>query len=437
MHLNRSRSKSLAVSLMMSTVSLFATSDAQATTPTFYVGVTNGVDAVGYGTSATKPFKTIAYAMGQIETIEGTAAAILDVEGGTYNLTTPISLTNANDANKTIQQLGAQVPILDGTNSGGTEAVGAIYTNAASGITIHGLTIQNFSQYGIHSQYGSNFLIESNKFNNIGVSGSVGNAVYLIAATNSTVTKNTINNTTSFGINIQSNTGQVSSGIVISYNTVSNACSGFTDCGSIYINDRSHTSNNPQNAAMGNVIEWNVISNTNNADAFGVYLDDEASYVKVLNNNIYGTNQAAFEIHGGNNNTFEHNIFDLTMMNKQLALYQDEIDPSPNGGTFPNLGMAGNLVTDNVIYSSTVPPAPPNNYLWSVLDSNNLPIKLPTVKTNLYYDPNGTLAATSDPQIDDSNPTVADPLFVNAAANNYMFQSGSPAVTTFGFKATQ
>ena len=57
----------------------------------------------------------------------------------------------------------------------------------------------------------------------------------------------------------------------------------------------------------------------------------------------------------------------------------------------------------------------------------------PMISNNLYYDTVGTLPYSASPA--DTNPTVGNPGFVNAAQNNYNFTSGPPAITGGSFTA--
>ena len=74
----------------------------------------------------------------------GTVAATACLENGTFARSGTLSLTSANDANKTWINYPGHVPVLDG---GGSVAEGILVLE--SGVTINGLTVQNFPTTGI------------------------------------------------------------------------------------------------------------------------------------------------------------------------------------------------------------------------------------------------------------------------------------------------
>jgi hypothetical protein len=166
----------------------------------------------------------------------------------------------------------------------------------------------------------------------------------------------------------------------------------------------------------------------------GIYLDNNTSFVTLVNNIIYGTNQFCWIIHGGDHDLFKNNICDTTNFaaigaNPTVAfLYQDV---SGNSGT--NFGMNYNNIMDNIIYSgNNSQPVP----VWQT--SSAYVTAPPIVSKNIYYAASGTaftnpnMLAGSTFTVTDTAPFFGSPQFTNAAAHDYSF-TGTYANDNIGF----
>jgi len=190
------------------------------------------------------------------------------------------------------------------------------------------------------------------------------------------------------------------SNLLIASNAIYNVCTNVSDCGAIYTNDYAH-------ASSGIAITNNVVGGFGGSslNSKGIYLDDMASNTTVTNNIIYGAGTYGLQIHGGNNDTIQNNVFDISTDTK-LGLYQSET------GT-----MASNVFTCNVIYSSA--SAKPVS-LWDYLGSGILP----SDSKNIYWASAGALPNIG--AIVDSQPLVANPNFVSPSTGNYTTNLANP-----------
>lgn len=383
----------------------------------FYVSTT-GSDA-NNGTSYSTPFLTLEAAQAAMQ---ATGGGTTYLEGGTYALTKPISLANS-DTHETWTAYPGQVPVLDGGNATSYAFFVDVF-NAY--ITISDLRIQNFTNSGISALYTSYLTISFNTIYNITSpdwrSGVAGASVLFENVQSSTISENDIDKNTYAGIAVEAGgTGDSISGNVIGSNYVKNVCNLVNDCGSIYVLDATQQSTDVK-------IERNSINGfgTTTSGGKGIYMDNGASNVTVVNNNIYGTGDYCFENHGGFSNVVRLNICDMTSM-ARLGLYQ-------NYANAPNGGMAGNIFEDNIVYDTTTPPAT----VWDYINENGASFALPADETNLYWDTDGTLPNTPTQQepIYDTNPDIANPLFVAAPNHNYKLHSNSPALS-MGFTTNQ
>jgi hypothetical protein len=166
----------------------------------------------------------------------------------------------------------------------------------------------------------------------------------------------------------------------------------------------------------------NIVSNFGSNSTKGIYQDDESSWQTVQNNIVVGPGTYGVMIHGGNNDVVKNNVFDVSNI-QSIGFYQDDYD---DGSGSTNYGMAGNVFSNNVIYSSGNVPA------WTYLVSAGMTITPPTDTDNMYYSGSGVYNENGTPPIVDTQPVVANPLFVNPGTGNYALQTGSP-VSQVGF----
>lgn len=376
-----------------------APADARPTVgPAYYVSPT-GSDS-NAGTSALEPFQTLEQARAAMRASTTKTVYLL---GGVYARTATLELSGA-DAGESWLAFPGQTPILDG----GSSTVTAIVVQADQ-VTIRWLTVRNFVERGIWlGGWGTATapVVDSNTILNT-LSDDWNQAAIFIGGNvaQAQITHNLIDGGGYGGIQAIGDVNLDITGLTIASNAVYNTCLSVADCGAIYADDRSHS-------YTGIAIENNIVGNYGSVatGGRGIYLDDNLSNATVRKNIVYGTGQWALQIHGGDHNVFTNNIFDISGATR-LGLYQD-------AGT-PNYGMVANSFSCNIVYSSAAPPS----QLWD--DFAALPVTLPTVSGNLYWGAGGALPNTGS--IVDSDPTVADPKFIDPTAASYGFAAGNPA----------
>jgi parallel beta-helix repeat protein len=156
----------------------------------------------------------------------------------------------------------------------------------------------------------------------------------------------------------------------------------------------------------------------------GIYLDDEQSNVTITGNILQG-GWAQIQIHGGDHNTVQNNIFDLSPVSgsyPQMMFYQQD--------TTPDYGMGGNVFTQNIVYTSG---SANGIVLWNNQKTGN--DANPAVSNNVYYAAGGGTWANPSGGVTDTKPTTTvNPQFASASAGNYTMQSPSPAYAAVGFQ---
>ena len=452
-------------------------------TPTgsaYYVSATGSNRGNG---TATSPFATLQYAVKQME---ATNVHTLYVENGTYSVASTIALTAADNADTILAAPGA-TPVLNAvggtstivslTGAQGVSISGLTFTNAsadpqgaaltlngANGNTITGNTFTNNSEAvllegassntvasntmlnsatsAVELKDGSNLdTLTNNVINGVGGTNVSGAAFYGHGIANDTFSNNLIQNTAGAGIAIEDfgfgNT--LNSGITITENKLINTSTSTTstDDGAIYILGRS-------DADLHSTISANFISgvgNVNpNAHVEGIYLDDNTSGVAVTGNIVRGVQSDDVELHGGYNDTFTNNIFDLGSSTRTVALIQQ---PESDHPATVQAGLTDDSFSNNIIVSQQANPY----YVYVYFDPEAVNVP---VSNNLYYDaaipagglpdnygvyfypntPAGGLPMV--PPISDSTPSVGNPKFSSPATGDYSIQAGS-AASLIGF----
>ncbi len=357
----------------------------------FYISP-NGKDS-NSGTSPSDPFRSFERAQSAMQH-SSADKKIAYVMGGVYQLSAGLRLTPKDEGESWLGYPG-QTPILDGGN-----AVEKAISINGKNITIRWLTIQNFTHMGIFSQSSQNILIDSEAIKNIKGNGwNQGGIVTFNNFENGIISHNRIENSGYAGIMCATSASDDISNLKIDSNVVYNTCFRVNDCGGIYADDRGHRSKNI-------TISNNIIGNYGNKStpwAKAIYLDDHLSNTIVKNNIVFGSGgNWAIQFHGGNHNTVENNIFDISGAGT-LGIYQDD------GRNVINHGMTGNVFACNIVYSSAVPPS----VLWRFSKT----VELPDVNDNLYWDTQGAMPNSGD--IVDRHPIFLDPQFVNPGQGNY------------------
>jgi Ca-dependent carbohydrate-binding module xylan-binding/Right handed beta helix region len=378
--------------------------------PGFYVSPTGSDSNPG---TLDAPFATLARAQ---QAMEGSSIKTTYVEGGTYNLTSTITLSAA-DSGETWQYYptdGVDSAVLDG----GTSVASAFYLSGATNVTINGLTMQNFTEHTVDVDVGSNGAVIEN--NNIGfmtvappvedASASVG--IYVIDATNVTVANNYLHDLACGGIGVLAYYGgQSVNGDVISGNVIVRADLQSSDAGGIGV-DMDATGNSGGHVTITN----NYISDlgaSGETDLRDIYLDDNSSNVTVTGNVLgaFATGVAttgAFDnailIHNGSNDTISGNIIDIgSGYVNTVAWYFDgnSLTGNMSGDTF-----TGNIVVSNFAGGENFPSGVA---YWEAVGQGGSASWF-TISNNVYWNyASGGQVFSDGNLVNDANPIITNP----------------------------
>ena len=362
------------------------------------------------------------------------------LRAGAYSVTSNLSFSTADNGEAWIGYPG-ETAVVDG---GGT---GVFSLTNPNHFTLQGLTFQNMGANGAQHQLRGLFHHSVEHLQRLrsvlpqwqtslptrsstatpsdgqspgNPAGNNGNGYAAInlfgTSSNNRVTRNLIKNTQGGGISFGN--GPTQSGCsnnVIDRNLLQNVDNNVFDYGAIYIYDASHT-------GVGNQITNNVVDGYGGPNGVanqvkGIYLDDETSNVLVSGNVVRNGGAWALMIHGGDHNTFTNNIWDLSFPGSLLGFYQ--------GSPIHDYGMAANVFTKNLIYSSSAYPS--SLYLIYLYQGDALVAS----SNNLYYSAAG--AGMPNTGMLESNPVLANPLFTSPSTADYSMPQSSPAFTLVGF----
>lgn len=413
----------------------------------------------------------------------------LYLEGGTYSVASAVTLTAADNDDRILAAPGA-TPILNATNGNTT----ILSLAGAQNVTVSGLTLENasyssqgaalllsgsggdtisgnvftgnseaalFAAGSSNDVFTDNQLTNSatsaveikdgsnsdsftdNTINGVTATNVSGAAFYGHGISNDVFANNLIENTAGAGIAIE-DFGQgftVNSGNTITENELINTSTSgqSTDDGAIYLLGRSDNN-------LHTTVSMNFISNVGNVNlnghVEGIYLDDNASGVTVTNNIVQGVQSDDVELHGGYDDTFTNNIFNLGTATRTAALIQQ---PEPNFPATVQAALTNDQFSGNIVTSQQANPL--YVYVYFDPESLNLPIF-----NNLYWDPQIPAGGLQDtygvyfypntpagglptvPPVKDSSAVVGNPNFVTTAYGSYGLGAGS-AASQIGFTA--
>jgi parallel beta-helix repeat protein len=171
----------------------------------------------------------------------------------------------------------------------------------------------------------------------------------------------------------------------------------------------------------GTVVRNNLIHDVSSFTygGWGLYTDEGSTGIVLENNIVYRCKSAGFHQHYGKENVIRNNIFARNTEN-QLMRSREE-------------GHTSFFFTNNIVLFDS------GNLLGSTWKNDRF-----VLDRNLYWDTrtgtNVAKARFGDASLDqwqarghDTNSIIADPLFVNAAKQDFRLQRGSPALK-MGFK---
>jgi len=385
------------------------------------------------------PFATLGHAQ---QAMADSAIKTTYLEAGTYNMARGLVLTAADNGEtwRYYAPDGVDSAVLDG---GGSVRGGVISVQGGSNITIDGLKVQHFNDYGItvtggpHAEFGgpsaaaSGNTIENCEVSNTGgrAAWNTGGIEFFDSTPNSTISHNYVHDMPYNGLSMTTwfSADDPIGGSVIKGNVVIDTVH-VTDGGAIAVAMHGGYQAPPHGVQILN----NYVSGYGGPGVGGVtaiYLDDNANNVLVSGNVIgpaapgAGTNATengaprndveAFEIHNGHDNTITGNIVDLgSSGTEQVALYFRD-----NGAI---AGMAGNALTNNIIIGNYHGNATTQSgYAYS----QNGAASDYTIQNNAYYNYGGGRILTTGRLASDRNPVLENPQLSGAA---YAIAPGSP-----------
>ncbi|MFC0406629.1 right-handed parallel beta-helix repeat-containing protein [Roseomonas elaeocarpi] len=410
---------------------------ASASAPNAFFVSTTGSDAADG--SAAHPFASLARA---VAAMEGSAIHTTYVQGGTYNLSSTLTLGQA-DSGMTIKAVEGQTAVLNGN---GHDSL--ISVNGASGVTLSGLTfshggdggavalnntsgvsvlgnhftdngrglemvnadasvisgnqIENSARDGIEVKDGSDHnLFDSNVINGVSSTGTTGGGMFMHGVNYNTISHNLVENIGGLGIGIENWDNQtINVGNVITDNVVRNTNTNTPyDSGAIYVLGRSGV--DTQTVISNNLVEKTGAGG--DAHTVAIYLDDYTSGVTVTDNVLRDVGTHGIEIHGGHNVAVTNNVFDLGNDANSAIFFHDI-----QSGDLHDIAVSGNVITSSKA----------SQQAYDVYATGNM-----GVSHNEYWNTAGGQINTGP----DSSAVVADPHFQDAANGNYALASGSAA----------
>ncbi|NQT51754.1 right-handed parallel beta-helix repeat-containing protein, partial [bacterium] len=254
--------------------------------------------------------------------------------------------------------------------------------------------------------------------------------VYVTTGGGNRIAHNTITDVPRYGVSLKSfGAGRASHGNVIEFNRLVRTNLETNDTGAIETlgRDREDT---------GNIIRGNLIldavgfKTTETGEmltpfyTWGIYLDDYSSGTTITGNIVARTYRGGMHVHLGRNNVFEHNIF----------VDGEQQQAECNGHDF----MANNVFRHNIVvfrqgsiirvnrWHDKVFAACDHNLYWRTAE--------PLAPDTGGLMPKGSISQWQAAGYD-THSVIADPLFVDAAKDDYRLKPDSPALK-LGFQQT-
>ncbi len=397
----------------------------------FYVSPTGNDANDG---SLASPFLTLPKAQAAMQASSG-AKLTTYVRAGTYKPASIASCGCALDlANKDNGETWSYYPpdgvdsaIIDGQSTADGNGVGTLISVAGStNVTINGLTLRNFDSAGVSGVNSTKITTKNSVIYNGFQTANYGAQGVTCGqtCTSWSVLNNVMHDITGGGANIVSATSGDVSNLIYSGNFVYNTCTSPDDggdCGALYTQDNTAKSTNI--TITGNFVrDGNPWRGMNAGSA--IYLDDCLSNATVSGNVMTGTNGANTSfIHGGKNDVYIGNIYDLGTYGQHISVWQTSANTNCNV-------MAGNKYSGNIIIGK--------GGIAGYSDLSYPHTVTPTVSGNLYYDYSGG-TITNGPE---ANAIKADPKLsacFQLASDSVAYQtplSFSPLLKDWGPPAT-
>jgi hypothetical protein len=365
------------------------------------------------------------------------------VRAGTYS-DTSLTLTTADNGETWSYYPGDgyDTAILDGGATSGDTGENPVTILGGSNITLNGLTIRNFPQWGVgihggNSAPSSGYPYSVATADSISITNNIIQNGYTTAedgwsgggiwakgqVTNLTVANNVVANQYGSGIRVGSNGDLESpndniSGLVVKNNVLLMTDRYPGDNGSIYVEDQNFVSTNmliTSNFIRDYQSDPSIRNSNPITRDVAIYLDRGASNVTVTANIIANTAYAivgsaevtstqAFFIGSGHNDTVSGNIIDLGddgyIMNLGYIFYY-ATDPAMTGNAITGNIFMGNWSGTQESYAFGVGPV---GYASSGQSAPAAPI----CANNMYYNYGGGSMSTNGNEFNDASPVVGD-----------------------------
>lgn len=201
-----------------------------------------------------------------------------------------------------------------------------------------------------------------------------------------------------------------------------------SDMGGIYM-----LGNQPNTVVSGNVIH-NVSADPEEGGygGWGIYLDEGSSYMLVEKNLVYACGSDAYHLHYGSYNTVRNNIFALSG-ESQVRVVTAPDRCTPDDGGKKTVDLYNNIIlTDKKVralsyLSSTDALEEKNNIYWDLTNGKELYV-------SKSFDASDSMSLGTAIRKDYvHSPTVADPMFRDAANFDFELSPDSPAIAA-GFE---
>jgi hypothetical protein len=412
--------------------------------PGFFVSSTGNDNNLG---TLASPWATIFHAQ---QVMRGnncgtvpTGICLTYVRSGTYNLTSAISATSA-DNGETLQFYppdGVNTAILDGGNT----IDGIFQLNGVTNFTINGLKIQNPVALAVFCGNACNGLTLKNSDISLNHSGNSalgfgGFAPILgLFGRNMLISHNAVHDAAGTGIGVYAfASGDSIDGTVIDGNAVYRIGQSVNDDGAIYCDMHANNLNGGHITISNNYV---VDYGASGVQSEGIYLDDDCSNATVTGNiigppnvnmNTFGNFRADILINGGCCNTFQNNLVDLgaTAADAGNWIYGMS-NNSGSGGSIPFTWTSSNIFQNNIVISGYS-----SNSLTTrdgvVYDqAGGTPTQFVSIQKNAYHNYGGGIEATNGTLVSDISPQHYTPtqLGLLSCPNGVYAVSGGSTVT--------
>lgn len=356
-----------------------------------------------------------------VSNLRNPAASVIFLRSGVHHLSRPVMITEASGA-LTIRACPGETPVIEAPangpaillkNSRLASVVGLVFAGPSAlpivldgaedclierNTFLHGDTaitldhaqrnqiarnvIRGVASTGIELKDGSNDnVVADNIVDGANAQETFGGGIFLHGTRDNRITHNTIQQTAGFGIAVSNwDDATINLGNIIEYNLLRRTVLNSTDSGAIYVLGRSGVDTGI--VIAGNVIDGFGSSGNHNV---GIYLDDSTSGAMVVGNLVRAIGSDAVQIHGGQDNLVENNLFDLGTERPSAVLFQ-----AAPADTNPLNRQTGNTVSRNVVLSLNASPRP---FVWYNGGT-------PAISGNFYVSPAGAVMSNKPAAVD-------------------------------------